>query len=516
MFVDISSATIAYEALNGEVVSSIAQVLYLSFVQDIPQSIKRNNWKLCNSLPEGLQVVNHFVSEEEEDNIINGLDWNEGKENVLKNRQVRHFGKEFIYGKNEIEKDTGEGQTIPFPLTWTPILQRTIDQGFQNRWPDQCTVNRYVPGSGIPQHTDNHNCCDDTIVALSLGSDIIMNFNDLENQAQSVSVLLPQRSLMVMTGRSRYAFTHGITSRKSDIYLDTTNKLLCRPRRERISLTFRKSISEACVCSFPKTCPNQSKSQTIVGDENANKLEKLHVHQVYEKIAEHFSETRHKPWPQVMDFLHTYAQSGDVLVDVGCGNGKYLGHRADLVQIGLDYSRNLLTFVAAKKCEAIRSDALTLPLRDEVADVCISIAVIHHLSTLERRVKAVQEMHRILKRGGHCLIYAWAKNQNADSKPSTYLTAGGHVGEDRQPSVEITTDASIRLPVHENRTAFKHCDLLVPWKSKDKAGSTYHRFYHVFEEDELKELIESALENVKIKRLYYDQGNWCCIFQKIY
>ena len=74
-----------------------------------------------------------------------------------------------------------------------------------------------------------------------------------------------------------------------------------------------------------------------------------------------------------MDFLQNYAQTGDVLVDVGCGNGKYLGHRGDLVQIGLDYSRNLLTIVASKNCQAIRSDALTLPLRDEVADVCISI-----------------------------------------------------------------------------------------------------------------------------------------------
>ena len=69
MFVEISSATRAYEALNGEIVSSLAQGLYLSFVQDIPQRIIRNNWKLCQSFPEGLQVVKHFVSEEEEDNI---------------------------------------------------------------------------------------------------------------------------------------------------------------------------------------------------------------------------------------------------------------------------------------------------------------------------------------------------------------------------------------------------------------------------------------------------------------
>ena len=40
-----------------------------------------------------------------------------------------------------------------------------------------------------------------------------------------------------------------------------------------------------------------------IGNSAAIKLEKLHVHSVYEEIAEHFSETRHKPWPKVMDFL---------------------------------------------------------------------------------------------------------------------------------------------------------------------------------------------------------------------
>ena len=37
----------------------------------------------------------------------------------------------------------------------------------------------------------------------------------------------------------------------------------------------------------------------------AIQLEKMHVHSVYEEIADHFSETRHKPWPKVMDFLNS-------------------------------------------------------------------------------------------------------------------------------------------------------------------------------------------------------------------
>ena len=68
-------------------------------------------------------------------------------------------------------------------------------------------------------------------------------------------------------------------------------------------------------------------------------------------------------------------------VDVGCGNGKYLGHLKNAYQLGLDYSRNLLTFVQNKNLEAVRSDVMSIPLRDGVADACISIAVIHHLST---------------------------------------------------------------------------------------------------------------------------------------
>ena len=69
-------------------------------------------------------------------------------------------------------------------------------------------------------------------------------------------------------------------------------------------------------------------------------------------------------------------------MDVGCGNGKYLGLHQNTFQLGLDYSRNLLGLVQQnKKQEAVRSDVLAIPLRDGVADACISIAVIHHLST---------------------------------------------------------------------------------------------------------------------------------------
>ena len=194
---------------------------------------------------------------------------------------------------------------------------------------------------------------------------------------------------MVMTDKVRYAFRHGITPRKSDIIPIQTQSKRCltlRPRQERISLTFRKSITDSCSCSYSRHCPSQSEDKVEeMSNDTASKLEKLHVHEVYEKIADHFSETRYKPWPKVMNFLHAKLldHPGAVLVDVGCGNGKYLGDvkLKHIQQIGLDYSRNLLSFVTNKGCDAIRSDVLTLPLKDGVATACINIAVIHHLST---------------------------------------------------------------------------------------------------------------------------------------
>lgn len=44
---------------------------------------------------------------------------------------------------------------------------------------------------------------------------------------------------------------------------------------------------------------------------------------VYEEISNHFSETRHKQWPNVAKFLENL-EEGTLLLDVGCGNGKYL------------------------------------------------------------------------------------------------------------------------------------------------------------------------------------------------
>jgi hypothetical protein len=65
-----------------------------------------------------------------------------------------------------------------------------------------------------------------------------------------VRIVLPRRSLLVLRGASRYAFTHAIAPRKTDLI----NGCVCR-RGTRVSLTFRSVLADrTCRCAFPDHC----------------------------------------------------------------------------------------------------------------------------------------------------------------------------------------------------------------------------------------------------------------------
>lgn len=132
-------------------------------------------------------------------------------------------------------------------------------------------------------------------------------------------------------------------------------------------------------------------------------------------------------------------------------------------------------------------------------------------------------MARVLKVNGRCLIYVWAKDQNLNKEKSSYLKQDRKNRKENAPineqtSENVTVTGDVTLPVHTNRTQFQHQDLLVPWKLKPELANNdenlFLRFYHVFEEGELQRLC-SQLDYIKIVKYYYDQGNWCCIFEKI-
>jgi ubiquinone/menaquinone biosynthesis C-methylase UbiE len=139
-------------------------------------------------------------------------------------------------------------------------------------------------------------------------------------------------------------------------------------------------------------------------------VEKEYVHEVYEAIAPHFSETRYKPWPLVEQFIRDLPISS-LVADVGCGNGKYMGVNPLTHFTGSDRSSNLISICQSRGFEAMVADNLYLPYRDNLFDAVISIAVIHHFSTEDNRLAALKELTRILKPGGKLLVTVWATEQ---------------------------------------------------------------------------------------------------------
>ncbi|KAJ8404713.1 hypothetical protein AAFF_G00335760 [Aldrovandia affinis] len=142
----------------------------------------------------------------------------------------------------------------------------------------------------------------------------------------------------------------------------------------------------------------------------ASQLEREHVHSVYEKIAPYFNDSRYTAWPRVRQFL-LEQEPGSIIADVGCGNGKYLHINEDVFKLGCDVCRPLVDTARTAGFEVQVCDGLRLPYRDGCFDAVLSIAVIHHLSTKERRIRAIKEMARTLRVGGRLMIYVWAMEQ---------------------------------------------------------------------------------------------------------
>lgn len=525
---DVHAESIFFGMHNKSKLGQNDAVLFLSYFESVPS--------LCNPwtrpLPPGLILLTEFVTEDEEKSlldIINMPQESKLEANSLKHRQVMHFGYEFVYGINNVYPDRPLDQKIPAECNcFWPRLKQLCDRDMEIAWsgPDQLTVNVYQPGQGIPPHVDTHSAFCDPILSLSLESDIVMDFRKKNDR---FSLVLPRRSLLIISAESRYDWSHGIAPRLTDVVPTKDGSLTTKQRSKRTSFTFRRLRRGPCDCNFPRLCDTRQKpnpNTTSVGD-LAVQLEKTNVHDVYEQIAEHFSETRHKPWPQVTQFLNGF-DCGSVVIDVGCGNGKYLSPNDNILKIGCDRSKGLLQICASRRLTTFICDCLCLPIRSSSVEGCISIAVIHHLITPERRLAAIKEMARILTSGGRCLIYVWAKDQRSDSKKSSYLLQNKAINkkkttqdEQRQQTAlnlkveSQSEDSLLTLPIHTNRTEFQQQDVLVPWKLKKSQSdsSTFLRYYHVFEKGELEDLVIQIPE-VSIAESYYDQGNHCVIFKK--
>lgn len=99
--------------------------------------------------------------------------------------------------------------------------------------------------------------------------------------------------------------------------------------------------TEKCKCEFHSICDTYQESTPAKENDlknhivNPSQCELENVHKVYNEIANHFSETRHSPWPKVTEFIQQF-EMGSVLVDIGCGNGKYLQSNPNIFEVKLN------------------------------------------------------------------------------------------------------------------------------------------------------------------------------------
>ena len=95
----------------------------------------------------------------------------------------------------------------------------------------------------------------------------------------------------------------------------------------------------------------------------------------------------------------------------GCGNGKYLSVNPRSFALGSDICPELVAIAGRRGHEVAVCDCLHLPYRSNLFDGVICIAMVHHLSTEERRLAALKELTRVVKPGGRILVYVWAMEQ---------------------------------------------------------------------------------------------------------
>lgn len=252
-------------------------------------------------------------------------------------------------------------------------------------------------------------------------------------------------------------------------------------------------------------------------DETGQELERNFVKQTYDHIAEDFSSTRHKRWPKVDNFIRDLP-TNSLLLDVGCGNGKYLDVPSGF-SLGCDISQNLLSICKSRGFEVVLCDMTRLPFREGIFDTVICVAALHHIVASHRRQKCLEGIVKTLsENSAKLLVQVWAYEQKID-RDNPYLKKNP---QESMPASreELQIDDCLIMPVHVNRTPFLEQDILVPFstksgKDRNDVGGRHLRYYHVFMEKELDKMFE-RIEGIKIDDSYYDRGNWCIVASRLF
>jgi len=194
----------------------------------------------------------------------------------------------------------------------------------------------------------------------------------------------------------------------------------------------------------------------------------------YEEIAKHFSETRVRPWKDII-FLADFVKDGDKVLDLGCGNGRLfdLFKDKDLSYIGIDLSKKLIKIAKGKyknypNAKFLVGDALKTEFDNNSFDLIYAIALLHQIPSKKYRIRFLNEVKRILKSEGFLILTVWNLWQKKYIK---YIIK--------------TFILKTKIP---GSTKLDFKDTFIPWKKRN--GTIINRYYHAFTIKELKKLVK--------------------------
>ncbi|UCG55567.1 MAG: methyltransferase domain-containing protein [Dehalococcoidia bacterium] len=179
---------------------------------------------------------------------------------------------------------------------------------------------------------------------------------------------------------------------------------------------------------------------------------------VFNKIASNWYNYRHHSiFSKELKILAQRWQQGKLL-NLGCAHGPdFIPFKGRFQFYGIDFSEEMLSLARKYskkydfKVKLSLADVRQLPYSDNSFDFAISIATYHHIKGESERLKALNELKRVLKPGGEAFITVWNRWQ-----PKFWL---------------------------------KPKELYVSWH---KQNETLYRFYYLFSYAELEKLAIEA------------------------
>ncbi len=119
-------------------------------------------------------------------------------------------------------------------------------------------------------------------------------------------------------------------------------------------------------------------------------------------VVEHYLRKR-------TDFIRALVPSGASVLDVGCGTGVLAARvrQAGYQVVGVDPSQGMIGVLQgrAPSVAAVAASGMSLPFADDRFDLVYCVAVMHHIAEAAGVQRTLQEMVRVVKRGGRVLVW---------------------------------------------------------------------------------------------------------------